>query len=80
MVQTNIIINQSDVKTQSVTVADIVTNLTSRRKAWTVKRIYRAELKAARAIARWIDRHPTLSNAILYAGCVAFAIYVFMCK
>ena len=80
MVQTNIIINQSGIETQSVTVTDLVNNLSSRRKAWTVKRIYRKELKAARAIARWIDRHPTLSNAILYAQAIGFAIYVFMYK
>ena len=78
MVQTNIIINQSDVETQSVTVADLVNNLNSRRKAWTVKRIYRMELKAIRAIARWIDRHPTLSNVILYAQAIGFAVYVFL--
>lgn len=30
-----------------------------------LKRIYRAELRAFRAIARWIDEHPRTVNALI---------------
>ena len=40
-----------------------------------VKRIYRAELRTYRSIARWIDSHPRTVNALLTIEAMA-ALYV----
>lgn len=42
------------------------------------KRIYRAELRAYRAIARWIDRHPRTVNTLLTIEALTALYIVFM--
>ena len=43
----------------------------------TFSKIYRHELKAARRLFGWVDRHPYIANAILAAEAVIFVLYVF---
>ena len=86
MTQTTIIINQSDVETQTVTIADIV-NQTKERGSkfftlhsslFTPAVIYRKQLKMYRRMAAWADRHETLLNVITAAQAVALALYIFL--
>lgn len=46
--------------------------------AWTLPRLYRKELKAARAISKTIDAHPTISNIIIWAMVMALMVEVFL--
>ena len=46
--------------------------------AWSLPRLYRKELRMARAIARAIDAQPTLSNIALWLMGIALAFEVFM--
>ena len=41
-------------------------------------RLYRKELRLARAVATWCDRHNTLVNWLMAIQVIAFAFYVFM--
>ena len=43
----------------------------------TINKTYKWQLKAARRLFGWVDRHPYLSNAILATEAVIFALYVF---
>lgn len=40
--------------------------------------LYRAELKAARRLFGWADRHQFVVNAVLTAGAVFTALWIFM--
>lgn len=42
------------------------------------KRIYRAELRAYRAIARWIDSHPRTVNTLLTIEAMTALYIIFM--
>ena len=84
MAQTTFIYNQSDIETQTVTIADIV-NQTKERGSkfftlhsllFTPAVIYRKHLKAYRRMAAWADRHETLLNVITAAQAVAFMVYI----
>lgn len=46
--------------------------------AWSLPRLYRKELRLARAVAAWCDRHNTLVNWLMAFQVMAFAFYVFM--
>ena len=41
-------------------------------------RLYRQELRLARAVAAWCDRHSALVNWLMALLVMAFAFYVFM--
>lgn len=41
-------------------------------------RLYRKELRLARAVAAWCDRHNTLVNWLMAILVMAFAFYVFL--
>lgn len=41
-------------------------------------RLYRKELRLARAVAAWCDRHNALVNWLMAIQVMAFAFYVFM--
>ena len=41
-------------------------------------RLYRQELRLARAVAAWCDRHSALVNWLMAIQVMAFAFYVFM--
>ena len=38
--------------------------------------IYRAELKAARRLANWVDGHPYLTNAFIATAGIICALYL----
>ena len=46
--------------------------------AWSLPRLYRKELRMARAIARVIDAHPTLSNIALWLMGFGIMIEIFL--
>lgn len=43
-----------------------------------LSRLYRKELRLARAVAAWCDRHSALVNWLMAIQVMAFAFYVFM--
>ena len=43
-----------------------------------ITRLYRKELRLARAVAVWCDRHNALVNWLMAIQVMAFAFYVFM--
>ena len=45
---------------------------------FSLSRLYRKELRLARAMARVIDAHPTLSNTILWLMDIAIAFEIFL--
>ena len=45
--------------------------------ALSAPRLYRLELRAARSVAHWLDRHPVIFNALLWVLGIAFALEVF---
>ena len=45
--------------------------------ALSAPRLYRLELRAARSVAQWLDRHPVIFNALLWVLGIAFALEVF---
>ena len=45
---------------------------------WSLPRLYRQELRLARAMAAWCDRHNTLVNWLMAIQVMAFALYVFL--
>ena len=45
--------------------------------ALSATRLYRLELRAARTVAQWLDRHPVIFNALLWVLGIAFALEVF---
>lgn len=47
--------------------------------ALSAPRLYRLELRAARSVAQWLDLHPVIFNALLWALGILFALEVFMC-
>ena len=46
--------------------------------AWSLPRLYRQELRMARAVARAIDAHPTVSNIALWLMGIAIMVEVFL--
>lgn len=46
--------------------------------AWTLPRIYRKELRMARAAARAIDAHPTISNIALWLMGIGIMVEIFL--
>ena len=45
---------------------------------WSITRLYRQELRMARAVARMIDAHPTLSNIWIGGWAVACLYLIFV--
>ena len=45
--------------------------------ALSAPRLYRLELRAARSVAQWLDRHPVIFNALLWVLGIVFALEVF---
>jgi hypothetical protein len=46
--------------------------------AWSLPRLYHKELRLARAVATWCDRHNALVNWLMAFQVMAFALYVFL--
>ena len=86
MATTTYIYNNSDVETQTVTIADIVKQTKERgskfftlhSSLFTPPVIYRKQLKMYRKVAQFIDRHPALTNLWIGGWATAFAIYIFL--
>jgi hypothetical protein len=45
---------------------------------WSLPRLYRRQLRLARAVAAWCDRHNALVNWLMAFQVMAFAFYVFL--
>ena len=80
MEATNISINQ-----QSSVSINVETLQSIKQRVWlmvkgsiSLPRLYRKELRMARAVAAWCDRHNTLVNWLMAFQVMAFAFYVFM--
>ena len=61
------------------TVSTAARALMQSAKYLTAPRLYRLELRAARAAASLIESRPRLFNALLWALGILFALEVFMC-
>ena len=59
------------------TVSTAARALMQSAKYLTAPRLYRLELRAARSVAQWLDRHPVIFNALLWVLGIAFALEVF---
>lgn len=46
--------------------------------AWSLPRLYRQELRMARAVARVIDAHPTISNIALWLMGIGIMVEIFL--
>jgi len=46
--------------------------------AWSLPHLYRKELRMARAVARAIDAHPTISNIALWLMGIGIMVEIFM--
>ena len=46
--------------------------------AWSLPRLYRKELRMARAVARVIDAHPTVSNIALWLMGIGIMVEIFV--
>lgn len=44
----------------------------------TMNKFFRAELKAARRLFGWIDRHPYVTNIIMAVAGFSAALYIFL--
>lgn len=80
MVQT-IIINQSNIEAIqpiSVSTEAVSRKVRNPRRLLTIPRIYRKELRMARAAARAIDAHPTVSNIVLWLMGIAIMVEIFL--
>lgn len=80
MVQT-IIINQSNIEAiqpMSVSTEAVSRKVRNLRRSLTVTSIYRKELRMARAAARAIDAHPTLSNICLWLMGIGIMVEIFL--
>jgi len=85
METTNILIKQQssiliNIETLTATLQDAWQAIKQRCKVGTLTlpRLYRQYLKMARAVARVIDAHPTLSNLWIAAWAIAFIYLIFM--
>jgi hypothetical protein len=80
MVQT-IIFNQSNIETVQPVIGckeAVSGKVRNPRRLLTIPRIYRKELRMARALARFIDAHPTISNICLWLMGLAFMVEIFL--
>ena len=47
-------------------------------RQWSITRLYRHQLRMARAVARVIDAHPTLSNIALWLMDIGIMVEIFL--
>ena len=84
MVQTLYIYNQCDMVAEQPQIVSkekvrkAVANSLLFTIHFSLKSVYRKEMKLARAAARVIDRHPTLSNALLVLMGIWFLVEVIL--
>lgn len=78
MVQTIYIYNQCDMVASQPQILETANAFKAKANGITLKGLYRKEMKMARALSMAIDRHPTLSTAILVVMGLAFMVEVFL--
>ena len=78
MVQTIYIYNQCDMVAEQPQIVETAKAIKAKAQRITLKRIYRKQLQLARAAARVIDHHPTLSNVLLVMMGVGFLVEVIL--
>ena len=64
--QSGVSINVETLQAIKQRVLSAVAKLSIVNGQWSITRLYRQELRMARAVARVIDAHPTLSNIALW--------------
>ena len=76
-----IIFNASDIETVQPVIGcteAVSGKVRSLRRLLTIPRIYRKELRMARALARFIDAHPTISNICLWLMGIGIMVEIFL--
>ena len=76
--QSSVSINVETLQAIKQRVLSAVAKLSIFNFQFSIWRLYRQELRMARAVAAWCDRHNTLVNWLMAILVMAFAFYVFM--
>ena len=76
--QSSISINIETLQAIKQRVLSAVAKLSIFNFQFSIWRIYRHQLRLARAVAAWCDRHNTLVNWLMAFQVTAFTFYVFM--
>lgn len=77
-IDTNVSINVDALKTIIQRAWSAVVKLSIINFQFSIWRLYRKELRLARAVAAWCGHHNTLTNWLMAIQVMAFAFYVFM--
>ena len=78
MVQTIYVFNQCDMVAEQPQIVETAKAIKAKAQRITLKRIYRKQLQLARAAARVIDHHPTLSNIAIWLMGIGIMVEIFM--
>ena len=76
--QSSVSINVETLQAIKQRVLSAVANFSLFTVHFSLSRLYRQELRMARAVAAWCDRHNTLVNWLMAIQVMVFAFYVFM--
>ena len=76
--QSSVSINVDALQAIKQRVLSAVANFSLFTVHFSLSRLYRKELRLARAVAAWCDRHSALVNWLMAIQVMAFAFYVFM--
>ena len=76
--QSSVSINVETLQAIKQRVLSAVAKLSIFNFQFSIWRIYRHQLRLARAVAAWCDRHNTLVNWLMAFQVTAFTFYVFM--
>ena len=76
--QSGVSINVETLQAIKQRVLSAVAKLSIVNGQWSITRLYRQELRMARAVARVIDAHPTLSNIALWLMGIAIMVEIFL--
>ena len=78
--QSSVSINVETLQAIKQRVLSVVANVQSSmvNGQWSITRLYRQELRMARAVARVIDNHPTLSNIALWLMGIGIMVEIFL--
>ena len=76
--QSGVSINVETLQAIKQRVLSAVAKLSIVNGQWSITRLYRQELRMARAVARVIDAHPTLSNIALWLMGIGIMVEIFL--
>ena len=76
--QSGVSINVETLQAIKQRVLSAVAKLSIVNVQWSITRLYRQELRMARAVARVIDAHPTLSHIALWLMGIALMVEIFL--